>query len=91
MVNKHNCDYCGKMMDRHLFCSASCKVRFHRGDKVKTVIPKALNSPEAIKQAIEHPPIIRVIKDDNPEQPQFSDTKKEGYHLVSYLGKYVKD
>ena len=26
----HNCDYCGKIFERNIFCSASCKVRYYR-------------------------------------------------------------
>jgi len=87
-----NCDYCGKKIERHIFCSASCKVRFHRGDKVKTVIPQALNTKEEVKKVISPDEFKKVI---DPivvqEQPQFSDIKKEGYHYSEMLGKYVKD
>ena len=74
------CDSCGKQLNRHIFCSAACKVRYHRGVKPTTTIDTALNTPQAVKQAI-----------SNPEQPQFSDNPRPGYHLVNYLGKYIKD
>jgi len=96
MVNKHTCDYCGKTMKRHLFCSASCKVRFHRGDKVKTEIPEAFNTKEEVVRKVysyngEKCTKVKSKPITNPEQSEFSETKKEGYHLIPYLGKYVKD
>ena len=89
MVN--TCDFCGQPVKRHLFCSASCKVRYHRGDKPKTTIDTALNTPQAVKEAIKPTVYIDPTPVTNNEQPQFSDIKKPGYHLVAYLGKYVKD
>jgi hypothetical protein len=73
MVN--TCDFCNKKIEHHVFCSASCKVRFHRGDKKVTVIPTALNTKTEVVQEL---------------QNRFSDTAKEGYKFSPMLGKYVK-
>ena len=40
-----NCSFCEKKLKRNIFCSGSCKTRFHRGDlesenKVKEYIEK---------------------------------------------------
>lgn len=54
---------------------------------------KEVASP-TIRPILKPEPLIKdvLVKPlSNPEQPQFSDKKKPGYHYSSMMGVYVKD
>ena len=83
MITKYKipCSTCGKLVERYVFCSGACRVKGHRG---RTTYDTSVSIDQAKPEEI-----VKPIT--NEEQPQFSDKPKTGYHLVAYLGKYVKD
>lgn len=103
MVTKYQipCSSCGKIVERYIFCSGACKVKGSRERKTNKEITKKLE-PNVIPET---PHLVTIKKKDidgemdlkvdlkgvSPVEETISDVPKEGYHFVSYLGKYVKD
>lgn len=88
------CSYCGKMRQVKLkgYCSGSCKVKaFREKNNVQEVVyNETVVSPVITKKSKNEIPLDEKIE-TSPLLPEFSDGPKEGYHYISFLGKYKKD
>jgi hypothetical protein len=75
------CDNCGKEKEKYSFCSDRCRVAFHRKQKLFKITKIGEKEIEVNKVGT----TIKIADDT------WSDTKKSGYHPVSYVGKWRKD
>jgi len=92
MVTLHKipCSYCGKIVERYVYCSGACKVHGHRerkGGRLSVTVEPSVkqDAPKVVKSE------TTVSVKSSSSEPMFSDKKKEGYHYSEMLGKYVKD
>lgn len=65
-----------------MFCNHSHQVMFHK--KKITEVEEQLHK---ITEKVNNKNLVEIIVGN----PQMVDSKKEGYHYVSYLGKWIKD